>query len=258
MPEKLAIRPMKYDMFNAPLSKFDLSTATLAKRPTPYVDSTFAAMGVPVTSFEKAAGSHFRKFAPFGKVQERADGNLMVWGVATQETVDLDNEVCAYATAVPAYERWRDAQMLRTTGAGQEKSLGNIRLQHGTDIGGKATRIEFKDAAKQVWLGSTPLNDDIANDLRKGFYSGYSQGGSYAWRRCVDCLGDMPLQQGMNYCPKCAKTVKVIYGLSKISEVSYVDSPCSGVGFDYVKTDGSKQFVKFLARRTTKPDYAGM
>jgi hypothetical protein len=194
----------------------------------------------------------FLKFIQFGKVEESDDGGVVVWGVATHQEPDADREICDYAAAVPVYQEWSDAAKARTESAGQEPSLGNIRLQHSIEIGGKATKIEYNDASKQIWLGSVPFNDAIRDDLRKGYYTGYSQGGSYAWRKCINCDNPLPLQQANNYCKSCKKDVTVVYGLKRISEVSYVDSPCTGVGFDYVKADGSKQLVKFSKRSDAK------
>lgn len=190
----------------------------------------------------------FRKFIQFQKLEDEKDGAPTVWGIATQQEPDLDGEICDYATAVEAYKAWSSAAAKRTQRAGQAISFGNIRLQHGLDIGGKATKLEFDDAAKQVWLGSEPINDQIKSDLKEGFYTGYSQGGSYAWRRCVLCESDLPLRQAYNFCEQCNKTVKVLYGLKKIAEVSYVDSPCSGEGFEHVKANGSREIVKFARR----------
>jgi hypothetical protein len=190
----------------------------------------------------------FLKFAQFAKVQEQPDGSVMVWGIATLEEPDLDAEICDYDAAKSAYEKWSEAAKARTEGAGQEVSLGNIRLQHGLDIGGKATDIEYDDDNKRIMLGSVPLNDQILADIRKGYYTGYSQGGSYAWRKCTECGKNLTLQQANNYCPNCKKSVSVLFGLKRVSEVSYVDSPCTGKGFDYVKSDGTKQFVKFAKR----------
>jgi hypothetical protein len=196
--------------------------------------------------------NEFLKFIQFGKFEDSPDGAPLVWGVATHQEPDADREICDYAAAVPVYQEWSDAAKARTEGAGQEPSLGNIRLQHSIEIGGKATKIEYDDDKKQIWLGSVPFNDAIRDDLLKGYYTGYSQGGSYAWRKCINCDNPLPLQQANNYCKSCKKDVTVIYGLKRISEVSYVDSPCTGVGFDYVKADGSKQLVKFMKRSDAK------
>jgi hypothetical protein len=189
----------------------------------------------------------FVKFIQFTKLEDTDDGPI-IWGVATHQQPDLDNEVCMYADAVPVYQAWCDAAMARTAKAGQEESLGNIRLQHGLDIGGKATKLDFDDENKAVMLGSKPLNDQIHADLKAGFYTGYSQGGSYAYRKCSDCDRNLTLQQANNWCPTCKKNVVVNYGLKRLSEVSYVDSPCSGVGFEHVKTDGSRVAIKFSKR----------
>lgn len=189
----------------------------------------------------------FSKFTQFAKLEETDKGPI-VWGIATLEAPDLDNEVCQYDDAVDAYKSWSDATFARTSKAGQELSLGNIRLQHGLEIGGKVTKIEYDDADKRILLGTQPFNDDILSDLRKGYYTGYSQGGSYAWRKCSDCGKSLTLQQANNYCPACKKNVTVLFGLKRISEVSYVDSPATGVGFEHVKSDGTRSVVKFAKR----------
>jgi hypothetical protein len=189
----------------------------------------------------------FLKFIQFTKLEDTGEGPV-IWGIATHEKPDLDNEVCSYADAVPVYQTWSEAAKARTEKAGQEESLGNIRLQHSLDIGGKATKLDYNEPEKAIYLGSRPLNDQIHADLKAGFYTGYSQGGSYAWRKCSDCDRSLTLQQANNWCPTCKKNVVVNYGLKRLAEVSYVDSPCSGVGFEYVKADGSKAAIKFSRR----------
>ena len=134
---------------------------------------------------------------------------------------------------------------------------GPIRYQHSTEHAGKATKIEYDDDAKEIRLGSIPINDDIRKQLQDGYLSGYSQGGSYAWRRCSNCDKNLTLQQANNYCPDCKKQVPVRFGLKRLSEVSYVDSPCTGKGFDYVQADGSKKFVAFT-KRGDRPQSGGV
>jgi hypothetical protein len=193
----------------------------------------------------------FLKFAQFSKVEEQSDGAVVVWGIATMQEPDLDNEVCDYDTAKPVYQAWSDASAKRTKRAGQDISLGNVRIQHGLEIGGKATKLEFDDAEKSILLGSVPYTEQIHKDLKAGYFTGYSQGGSYAWRRCTDCGKNLSLRQADNFCPDCKTNVTVLYGLKKIAEVSYVDSPCSGQGFSYVKANGSREIIKFAKRSTT-------
>jgi hypothetical protein len=195
----------------------------------------------------------FVKFHQFSKMEEDADGAPTIWGVATWEQPDSDNEICDYDTAKPVYQAWSEKAFKRTSRAGQEPSLGNIRLQHGSDVGGKATKLHFDDAAKEVWLGSEPINDDVHQALKKGMYTGYSQGGSYAWRECAKCETPLPLQQGNNACPKCDEWVPVRYGLKRIAEVSYVDSPATGEGFEHVKANGSREILKFAKKAEVPP-----
>lgn len=190
----------------------------------------------------------FLKFVQFSKLEDskdESDGMPTVWGIATWEQPDSDREICDYDTAKPVYQAWSAKALKRTSRAGQDPSLGNIRLQHGSEVGGKATKLEFDDPAKEVWLGSEPVNDDVRKALKGGYYTGYSQGGSYAWRACDVCETPMPLQQGYNFCPKCNKDVPVRYGLKRIAEVSYVDSPATGEGFEHVKANGSSEILKF-------------
>jgi hypothetical protein len=196
------------------------------------------------------AAATFIKFVQFSKLEDskEKDGMPTVWGVSTWEQPDSDQEICDYETAVPVYQAWSKKAFDRTSRAGQEPSLGNIRLQHGMEVGGKATKLEFDDKAKEIWLGSEPRNDEIRDELKKGFYTGYSQGGSYAWRACGNCEGQMPMKQGANWCETCGKDVTVRYGLKRLAEVSYVDSPATGEGFEHVKANGSVEILKFAKR----------
>ena len=76
-------------------------------------DSLFAAFGPEAApeeepgTFRKGAETEFHKFAQFSKVEETADGDIIVYGIATLEQPDLDNEVCHYPTAKDAYNRGR-------------------------------------------------------------------------------------------------------------------------------------------------------
>ena len=190
----------------------------------------------------------FAKFVPFQKMEDVDDGLPVIWGIATKEIPDCDNEVCSYDSAKPVYQAWAEKAAKRTKKAGQALSLGNLRLQHSLDVAGKVTKLQFNDGEKEVWLGGEPLNDEIHQQIKDGFYTGFSQGGSYAFRECMVCETPLPLQQANNYCPKCDKTVTVLYGLRKLAEVSVVDSPCSDIGFEHVKTDGSRELVKFKTK----------
>jgi hypothetical protein len=193
----------------------------------------------------------FVKFVPFRKVEDAKKGAPTVWGIATFEKEDLDGEICHYDTAKPVYMEWSAAALKRTAKAGQKASLGNIRIQHGLDVGGKATKLDFNDDEREIWLGSEPINEAMHQQLKDGYYTGYSQGGSYAWRKCVTCDTDLGLKQRSNYCPTCKTHVAVLYGLASLAEVSYVDSPCTAEGFEHVKANGSVEVVKFKKKESS-------
>jgi hypothetical protein len=194
----------------------------------------------------------FIKFIEFSKLDD-SKGKPTVYGIATWEQPDSDNEIADYATAVPVYQAWSEKALRRTKQAGQELSLGNVRVQHGAEVGGKVTKIDFRDDDKEIALGSEPVDDAVYQMLKGGFLTGYSQGGSYAWRKCETCGGNMPLQQGANFCEACDAMVAVRYGLKRLAEVSYVDSPAIGEGFEHVKAGGSCEIIKFQKRQKEAP-----
>lgn len=156
------------------------------------------------------------------KVDEQAH---MVWGIAASEAPDSDDEICDYTAAKAAIKKWSDETLAKTTSAGQDPSLGNIRVMHQLQVGGKAIKIEYRDDSKEVWLGSEPANDDVWHLLKGGFLTGYSIGGGYAWKR--------PEGSHVRYAPE-------------IGEVSYVDRPANpDASFAYVKADGTTELRKF-------------
>lgn len=166
-----------------------------------------------------------KKFIPLAKVDEETH---MTWGIATSEKEDRDGEVCNYEGAKKAYTTWTEDFIKKTSAAGQELSMGNIRIMHGLQIGGKVIKIEFNDLEKQVWLGTQPANDEVWQLIKGGYITGLSQGGKYAKRW---------------------KENEITYYIPEIAEVSYVDAPClSEASFAYVKADGSTELRKFAKK----------
>jgi len=162
------------------------------------------------------------KYFPIMKVDE---GAHMVWGLVTSETPDSDKEICDYSEARAEIQKWSDDQLAKTLAAGQDPSLGNMRVMHQLQIGGKAVKIDYKDTEKQVWVGSEPANDDVWHLLKGGFLTAHSIGGSYKWKR----------KEGeyTRYAPT-------------IGEISYVDRGANpDAAFSYVKADGSTELRKF-------------
>lgn len=170
----------------------------------------------------------FRKVMPLVKVDEATH---KIYGLATSEMPDKDSEICDYVTAKEEFGKWSKEFMESTSVAGQSVSLGCIRVQHDPMVvGGKTTRIDFKDDRKQVWIETEPVSDEIWKMLQGGFLTGFSISGSYLWKK--------------------KESDYTRYGAS-ITEVSYVDSPCNPEAhFAYVKADGSTELRKFQAKGT--------
>lgn len=186
----------------------------------------------------------FRKITPLLKVSEK---DHVVTGIATGESPDSEGEICDYPAACKAYQEWSDRFQKSTTGSGQEPSLGNIRVQHSTKVGGKAIAIRHDDSEKSIYLDSTPIDSDMWNLIKKGFYTGYSHSGSYLWRKCNEC--GTAIDSGRD-CPECKKEVLIRYAPS-LAEVSYVDNPSlDSARFVLVKSNGKEEIVE---KRETKP-----
>jgi hypothetical protein len=165
----------------------------------------------------------FLKFTSIIKVDEAAH---TVWGIVTSETPDADQEICDYPTAKEEIKKWSDDQLAKTIAAGQDPSLGNMRVMHQLQIGGKAVKIQCNDEAKQIWVGSEPANDEVWHLLKGGFLTGHSIGGKYLWKR----------KEG-EY---------TRYGPG-FSEISYVDKGSNpDATFAYVKADGTTELRKFV------------
>lgn len=190
------------------------------------------------------------KYFPLVKIVE-GDGETphTVYGLATCEKVDKDDEICDYAGAKKSYQAWSKEAEESTRAAGQDISLGNIRYMHRTIVAGKVTKIRYDDARKQIWVESTPSppltkeDPDVWQLLKGGFLRGYSQGGRYISRVCNECRKDL----AGKFCDHCNKNVVARY-IPTISEVSVVDNPClAQATFTLVKSDGSTELKKFQA-----------
>src|SRR5579864_3892290 len=198
----------------------------------------------------------FRKFIPLSKVEEGTDGVTKAYGIVTGEAPDKEGEICDYAFAKKSYKSWSNEAAESTEAAGQDLSLGNIRLQHTLQIAGKAIKLDFDDTKKVISVGSQTEDPQVRKLLKGGYVRGYSQGGAYAFRKCNTCETDIPDNEDGSkghYCPSCKKNVHVRYG-PVISEVSYVDNPCfkqakfsmvKGAKFQLVKSDGSAELQNF-------------
>lgn len=188
----------------------------------------------------------FEKISPFSgvhKVSETADGHVRTYGIVTNEDADKEGEICDYADAKKQYMAWSSAFENATKAAGQEISKGNIRVQHGSQMGGKAIDIKFDDASKTIYMGTEAADSDIGNKLKRGYFTGLSQAGSYLYRRCDICA--TPVVKG-SFCATCQKNQQIRYA-PILAEVSYVDNPClEAARFTFVKADGTEEQRPFI------------
>lgn len=94
------------------------------------------------------------------KMDEQADGTLMVYGKATDPTIDSDEQICDPAwlkTAMPEWFRW-----------------GNVREQHGATAAGVAT--EYKTDGDSHMIGVHVVDSGSVAKVKAGVLKGFSIG----------------------------------------------------------------------------------
>lgn len=133
-----------------------------------------------------------RFFMPIQKVEEQADGTLLVAGIASTESVDADGEIIqaeAIKNALPDFFRY---------------GTGALREMHQSLAAGT---VDEADVANGVTFISTTVVDPVAiTKVKTGTYKGFSIGGNITARDPNDR--------------------KIITGL-KLVEVSLVDRPAN-------------------------------
>lgn len=159
-------------------------------------------------------------FARLTKVDEAA---RTVEGIIASEAVDRSGEIFDYDRSKPNFERWSEGIAKATEG----KNLGNVRVMHGKAVAGVTKTLNFDDVAKQISVVAEIVDDNEWNKVKKGCYSGFSIGGSYAAKWEDPVLG------------------KTRYEADPI-EYSLVDLPCNpDATFTVIKADGTEELCKF-------------
>ncbi len=144
----------------------------------------------------------------------------LVYGRATQEVEDKSGEVMDYESSKPMFEKWSNDFATRTHG----KSYGNVRIQHdSTRVGGKiAEPLTFNDVDKAIDVCVKVSDNDLFEQIKEGYYTGFSIGGRYG-KQWTDDKG-------------------LLHYTAIPSELSIVDSPCVGTAtIMYVKADGTTE-----------------
>ncbi len=172
------------------------------------------------------------KFNLFFKLTKVDEARRLVYGRATEEIIDGAKEIMDYKSSKPLFEKWSQEALKRTQAAvdtfGKEaQSLGNIRVQHTDEIGGKAIELNFRDDEKAIDIGTYCGNDRAWEMIKSGQLTGFSVGGSY--ERLWPDTGQ--------------------YGVMRYTanpvEISYVDSPAVKTAmFTMIKADGTNQLMK--------------
>lgn len=154
-----------------------------------------------------------------------------VYGRATQETLDRQNEVLDYAESKPLWEAW----ITETLDASGGKSMGNLRAMHRADTAaGKLVRVDFNDDEKAIDVVAKVVDDAEWAKVIEGVYTGFSQGGTYV-KKTTD-----PSIRGFGG----MAAVRVVIAPK---ELSLVDRPCvpSATFFEVVKADGTTETRNF-------------
>lgn len=116
----------------------------------------------PEASKEKAmAIDYATSYAEIVKYDKNEDGTLMVYGKATDDTLDLDSQICDPKWLEEAMPRWF-------------KSGGNIREMHGPSAAGIAKEYEAKQDGH--YIGVHVVDPLAAKKVETGVYQGFSIG----------------------------------------------------------------------------------
>jgi hypothetical protein len=175
----------------------------------------------PLEKRAMTEGAPMQMFARLSKVDE---AQRLVYGIATSETPDRDDEILDYENSKPYFEAWSNSVKKDTNGA----SVGNLREMHGAVAAGKLSQIVFNDAAKQVEICAKVVDDACWKKVLERVYSGFSIGGKYISTR---------------------KDGNLTRFVASPSEVSLVDRPsCPTATFQLVKVDGTTEICKFNDR----------
>jgi len=149
------------------------------------------------------------------KSEKQVDGTLIVTGIATDSSLDVDEQICDtewLKTAMPEWFRW-----------------GNIREQHSNIAAGVATEYENKD--NQHWITARVVDPASVKKVESGVLKGFSIG-----IRAPRVVRDEKAAGG-----------RIVDG--QIVEVSLVDRPANpACTLSLAKTvDGSLQQVELLS-----------
>lgn len=148
-----------------------------------------------------------QRYVPFAKVD---DEQHMVYGIATDETPDLDGDVVDYAAtkaAVAEWQKWR-----------------NVREMHAPSAVGIAEEITLDDVEKALTVGVKVVDEAAWAKVKAGVYKGFSIGGRITGT-IRERVGDQRVRRITDY---------------MLTEISLVDRPANpNAAFRLVKRENS-------------------
>lgn len=109
---------------------------------------------------EKAVKAQTSVFMPILKMDKQSDGSLLVTGIATDSSVDSDQQICDQEWLKSAMPRWFQ--------------WGNIREQHSNIAAGVATEYEVRDG--QHWITGRVVDPGSVKKVEAGVLKGFSVG----------------------------------------------------------------------------------
>jgi len=158
------------------------------------------------------------KFLPIAKIDEE---KRMVWGLASDETPDAEDEVTDYAATKAAVAEWQE--------------WANIREMHGPSAVGVAQEVVLDDATKSLWIGVKVVDDTAWRKVIEGVYKGFSIGGK-ALRKVSEVVNGRLVRRIVDYI---------------LIEISLVDRPANpSARFSLIKREGGLEMPKKIEEQT--------
>jgi hypothetical protein len=122
-----------------------------------------------------AKGAPLKLFVPLTKVDQE---QRLVYGIATCEMTDRDNEIMDYQSSKPLFTAWSESVKKDSGGT----SFGNLREMHQLSAVGTLAQIAFNDSEKRIEVCARVVDDAAWKKVLSRTYVGFSVGGKYANR----------------------------------------------------------------------------
>jgi hypothetical protein len=143
---------------------------------------------------------------PIVKSEETEDGDLLVWGKATDGTIDHDDQIVDPVWSAKALEDWL-------------KSGANVRVQHSPYLYPAGKGIEVATSDEGHWVKALVVEDTAKTLVKKGVLTAFSVG-----IRAPKTVRDLKAKNG-----------RIVDG--SLAEISLVDRPANAnCGFTLVKS----------------------